>query len=297
VLIFLGGQNQLLSITSTPTPGSKYQIPGVEINKSGGTLTIPSGTTIYVTGGWKVDGTNAGTVATAGSTVVFYTNGQSGSRSIDTGAGAGFDNVELASGSGSTLTIGTLKVTGDLTLSNVGVINAAPGAITVAGDLTSTKAGITGTADITMNGGNPATLKGGDFPDLGIVIAKTGGAVVTLGANFTNSAQTAPIHVVTGALDLAGFSLSTRGAFTVDGGAKLKFTTTGATQLTVRGNVTFASGSEIDITYGAGAGTYTLIQVTNGNSLASDPGAIYVLSGVTSKTVTNGVNGSVSITI
>ena len=80
VLVFMGNKSQHL--IATPPANTIYQIPGVEINKSGGSLTLPS--TISVIGSWIVDSGNQGVVnAPASSLVVF---GPYSSPTIDTGS-------------------------------------------------------------------------------------------------------------------------------------------------------------------------------------------------------------------
>lgn len=156
-------------------------IPGLEINKPSGSVTLDPNNVIGVNGGWEVASTNNKKVEvnTAGSTVRFVGNGYNyANRTINAGK-YDFGNVQLNLVWSNVLNVaGDMKMTGGLTINEVGKINAAPGAITVAGDLISKDDSVGGGADITMIGSKDARIEGGDFPNGGIVIKQKGSATV-----------------------------------------------------------------------------------------------------------------------
>jgi hypothetical protein len=173
-ILFNGTGDQTL--TAAPTGG---QVPGVTINKTAGTLS-PGTDRIGVTGDWTY---TKGAVSTAGSTIAFQGYG---SRTVDSGTSPAmsFHNVEIFKGSADTLTItNKLTVNNDLTITSIGTLNAALGAITVARNLTSTDTGVGGSTNITMITPTNATILGGDFPNGGIIISKGSSSIVT--ANVT----------------------------------------------------------------------------------------------------------------
>jgi hypothetical protein len=268
-ILFTGSGNQTLTAS---TAGA--QVPSVEINKSGGTLTLSSANPIGVTGNWTDDATNTSTIVTTGSTVVFASFG---SRSVNTGSGAGamaFNNVTIAMGSGDTLTVTAMAVNGDLTVTSVGTINGT----------------------ITMQGSSAAILTGANLKGAGLVINKTVGTAVSLGSNVAGASS---VTVTSGILDLGSHTLSVSGSMSVGANGSLKFTVSSATtQLTVNGNLTFASGSHIVIVDGglpSPTAAYNLIVVTGAGHSLTDNGVLFTLPAGFSQTVVTGTNGSVKI--
>ena len=127
------------------------QLPNVEIDKSGGSLTVGTAHPLSIGGNWDYD---AGTFSAAGSTVQF-TGG--GTAKIDTGSSS-FDNVIIdRSGYISTIdadtsAAGVMNVAGSLTINKLG--NLA-GKINASGDVTSTATStIGGTGVLYMVGDN-----------------------------------------------------------------------------------------------------------------------------------------------
>jgi hypothetical protein len=144
VILFTGSGAQTLS-----AGGASGALPGVSINKSGGSLTIQDTIEIDGSSGWTY---TAGTVVTTGSTVDF----QGGSKTVDSGAMA-FNNVIISMGGSSLTVTGTMDVNGNLTITSVNNIDT--GTIAVAGNVATTDAAVSGTGRILFDGGGAQTLQ------------------------------------------------------------------------------------------------------------------------------------------
>jgi len=225
VLIFTGTAVQTLTAL---VPNG--QVPGLGFNKTGGSFTLVSNannnavvggvptTALGVTGGWKVYATNTALVNLAGTNVKFAPGGGlNGSRTIDTGNSAGFNNVEFASGSGSTVTVTKMIVNGLLSLTNLGIIS---GTIDARGDVTTSDASVTsGPGTILFNGTadqNLSATSSGQVP--GVRIDKTIG---TLSFGSNTIGVTGDWTYVKGSVNVAGSTIAFQGygSRTVDAGA------------------------------------------------------------------------------
>lgn len=173
VLVFKGNSAQTL--TANVANGA---VPGLEFDKSGGSFTLANNANVLqVTGGWIVDNSNVAPINLTGTNVRFLLSGGYGSRTIDTGMSAGFNDVELTSGSGSTLTIPKMIVDGQLSIVSVGVI---AGTIDAHGDVSTSDTSVTsGPGTILFNGtGNQvltATVDDAQVPN--VAVNKTAGTL------------------------------------------------------------------------------------------------------------------------
>lgn len=228
---FSGSNN--LTCTGNSTIGNGA-LPKVVIDKSGGTLTLASGSTISVQNDWNY---NAGTITYTGSTVAF----------IDTltisGANHQLNNVTFQSNADAIYTIGsstTLTVNGTLATGGSGKLTfntAGSGVIDAKSHVTLSNTGLGGggTALITMTGPGSVNLTGNGavgrsaLPKFQINRAATGGAVVIIdtvsaGNNWTwttGTLTTTNSHVAflnsctiagTHTLNIVTFSNSSSGA-------------------------------------------------------------------------------------
>lgn len=159
--------NQPQTISSGANGGS---LLGLTFQKSGGSVTIASGSKLNVSRGLLVDQNPNILFSAAGSTIQLV---GADTRTIDTGY-ASLGNVEININGQAAVTVDKMKVGGDLTIKAANKINAPLDAITVAGNLKSTDTTVGGTANITMLNGATSTITAapGDFPDGGIVIKK-----------------------------------------------------------------------------------------------------------------------------
>ena len=224
VVLFDGNGAQLLSAS-----GGTGSLPGVDINKSAGTLTIQD--TIVIIGannGWTH---TAGTVDAGTSTVFFGTGGKTANAS-----GMSFNNVAIGVGSNIMTVTGSLDVDGNLVISDVNSIDGG-GAITVAGNFTSTDTTVSGGTTITLDGTgaqNIDTTGGGDLPNSTFTINKASGVAILL-SNLAVSSAGQDLTITQGTLDLAGYSLTVNDVLTVDANGILQleggetFTTTTTT--------------------------------------------------------------------
>jgi len=176
VLVFTGNKAQQLIVTAP-----NRMVPGVKVDKSGGKLTLNDN--LQVSGGWIVTAGNLADIKLDGTTVRFQLSGGYGDRTIDTGASAGFDNVEIQAGSAATVTIGAMVVNGDLLLSSASAING--GNIDVYGNVTTqSTTAMGGDSRVRFVGGNNQTLSAtaDDRRMIGVIVDKSGGAL-TIGSN------------------------------------------------------------------------------------------------------------------
>lgn len=216
--------------------GIEAQISGLGISKTAGSVNVTSD--IAVKGnlsgtGGTVDAASAGVVVLKGNT-----------KTVNTAAV--FDDIVIDMVSTQTVTVSSnFDVNGNLTIKEVGTING-PSGIFVAGNVVSNDASVTGSCVLTLDGSATTTLTGGDFPNGGIVVAKTGTASVILGASLTASAMT----VNSGILDLnkKTLTISTNGTMTVNSAGTLRIYLDAVPleQVVVNaGNWTFADGSTL----------------------------------------------------
>ncbi len=234
--------------------GGSGALPGVNINKASGTLTIQDTVNIGGTTGWTY---TAGTVD-AGSSTVGFTN-TTATTTVSAGATA-FNNVNIAV-SGMTLNVtGALDVNGNLNLTSAGTING--GAITVAGNLTSADTAVDGTTTITLDGTAAQSINTsatGDLPDGTFTINKASGTATLASALALNGAGQ-NLTVAAGTLDLAGVNLTVPATLAVSSGTTLQLqggqTVTAATR-------TFNAGSTVIYN---GGGAYASLAAGNSYS-------------------------------
>lgn len=174
-IILAGSGHQ--TISSGPNGGS---LLGLKFEKTGGSVTIASGSKLKLSGGLLVNQPSNIPFNAGGSTVQFFaTYGTT----IDTGY-ASLGSVEFNKNGQVAVNVqNNLKIGGDLTILAVDKINAPLGAITVAGNLTSKDTSVKGTADITND---KNILIPSNFPNGGVIINKSGDGKLTIGGSNTN---------------------------------------------------------------------------------------------------------------
>ena len=195
-----GDGNQ--TFTGTAAIGGCF--PAVNINKSGGTLTLVS--TISASDDWTY---TSGTIDAGTSTVIFW--GYTDDTVTITGSHT-LANVTFRDSKGEvwdkwdifTIASGTiLTITGTFTTSDPngharGVING-PGTISARGNLTTDERGFEGNVAISLTGSDDQTITASGLFSTGTFTVNKSGGTVTLAANFT----------LTGTLTLTSGNIST----------------------------------------------------------------------------------------
>jgi uncharacterized delta-60 repeat protein len=192
IIQFDGAADQVLASTALSGTG---QLTSISINKSSGTLTIQDD--IGVSGNWDY---TTGTVDASNSTIFFLGNG---SAIISSGAMT-FGTVTFDKGSYNLSVSGTMNIEADLAIQSVWAINN--GTITVKGNIISSDSSVIGTTALRLNGTNLQTISGSDLPDGDITINKASGWVV-LADDLILKGTGQDLHVLSGTLDLAGYSI------------------------------------------------------------------------------------------
>jgi len=260
VILFAGGSNQKLTAA---VDGAR--VPNVVVNKTGGKLTLAG--TIGAAGNWTY---TAGAVDGGNSTVSIV---GAGDRTIDTGvSGMAFNNVVVDLTSAYALNATNLNVGGDF------IVNGGKS--------------IAGTVRLVGAKSTAISAADGNLRGAAIVVAKNlATRAVQLGSNLFNASS---VSVNTGRLELGANILSVAGPMTVASGSVLEFTLTSSTQLIVNGNLTFASGSKIDVdgvdTPPPDGSSYNLITVVGSHSLVNNGVLINVPPDYIG-TITTGTNG------
>ncbi len=198
---FNGTGNQTLG-----AGGGYGMVPSIEIDKTGGTLTLAD--EIGVRQDWTH---TAGTVDAGGSLVKFV----SFDKTIDAG-GMSFNDVEIATGGNNMTVTGTMDVNGNLTITSVNYFQG--GTIYVAGNLSSDDASIQSWDAVTLvlDGEQDQTLdaNGGaaKFPrDITIDKTRCTGGEVRLTSNLTLDQSHQDLRIVEGILNIEGYTLAVNG--------------------------------------------------------------------------------------
>lgn len=253
-----GSANQTFTGNATTTAGG---LPVMEIDKSGGTLTLTG--TIRTDRAWTY---TAGTLAAGTSTVVF-----DGTTMTITGSHA-LNNVEFRSTATKTIASGTtLTAAGTLTLTD-GIINT--GTLEAQGNVTVAAGADGGTAALTFSGGNAQTYtdNGGTKTTGTVTVNKTAGSAVTLATNMTYTGTGQDLTVTAGTLDLAGFTLTVNDVFTLGASGTLQLqggetvstidTISAGSTVVYNGTTAFtglvAGTSYSNLTFNGSGGTWTL---------------------------------------
>ena len=273
VIVFDGTGAQTLAAS-----GGTGALPGVDINKASGTLTIQDTINIGGTAGW----THTTGSVNAGSSTVGFTHTAAASN-VNASAMA-FNNVNIAVGAMTLNVTGVLDVNGNLNLTSAGMING--GTLTVAGNLISSDTAVDGTTAITLDGAGAQSINTGgtgDLPNGTFTINKSSGTA-TLLANLTLNSVGQDITITQGTLDLAGFNLvltATGDVLTVDAAGTLRLqggeTITSSTKTLNAGSTVIYNGAGSYgslvmgnnyhhlIFNGAGNWTHTGVLDANGN--------------------------------
>jgi hypothetical protein len=279
-----GSGNQ--TFTGRSSSYSACRLPNVEINKSGGTLTLTD--KIHCGENWTH---TSGTLSSSGGTVGFSGSGTiSGSPTLSNVCftGTGTSTTTIASGSTLTCT-GTLSTEGSSSIVlNTGTINAE-------GDISVTNSSTSGggSAIIVVTGTVTQNFSGNSTPGTGnlckLTFAKTGGTVTLSNAistknNFTYTASGGTVSVGTSTLAICATSTVTPGALalnnvtfaptsaatvTIASGNTLTvngtYATSGTVALTVNGSVSANGDFNLANTSTSGGGTGTITFGGSGN--------------------------------
>src|SRR3989338_10151586 len=290
-----GTANQTLTGGGSTTAGS---LPGIEIDKSGGTLTLAS--IIRTTSNWTY---TAGTIDAGSSTVVFRTPASSftitGSHTLN--------NVIFDFPSGYSATIAnndTLTVTGTLTLTD-GSINQttvpAGGSIAAQGNITqastfdggSGRVEITGSSNQTFTGGG----SGGALPN--IEIDKSGGILTLASTIRTNTDWTYTAGTVDPGTSTVIFGTNNANSITITGSQTLYnvtlnvfsgffVTIANSNTLTVTGTLTLSNGAIAQTTIPAGGSIAAQGDITAATTYSGGATGKITISGTANQTFTGG---------
>jgi len=275
-----GTGNQVF--TGSGTAGQD-RLPNVVINKSSGTLTLASITS--VAGTWTY---TAGTVdaTTNDSTVAFY-----GNTNLDgqgTSATMAFDNVTIAA---SVTLAGNLDVDGNLTIDSSKTLNTSASnySVNVAGNWTNSGTFTSNSSTVTFDGsGNSTIITGGtgttqDFQTL--TINKSGSGVAQLSTNGLDVDGT--LTVTAGTLDLNALNLTTTTTCSITGTLKL----TGDETLSC--TPTLNSGSTVE--YSATSSTRDIKNWTYHHLKINGSGGTFTLPSAKSVTNLNHTAGTLGL--
>ncbi|MGB7344042.1 MAG: cadherin domain-containing protein [Pirellulaceae bacterium] len=174
------------------------------ISKTGGTLTFA--------GDHRVTGSFTHAAGNTDFTVV-KTDFESAGLLLDTD-GITFGDVEFSNNANFTL-VSDMTVGGDFSITGIAGNNSGAD-IYVAGNVSSTDATVVGDFGLVLNGTGDQTISGGDLTDGTLTIDKaSGSAILADDLDLNGTGQN--VNVNSGALDLAGYALTTTGTVLIDG--------------------------------------------------------------------------------
>ncbi|OVE73626.1 hypothetical protein BVX93_01170, partial [bacterium B13(2017)] len=243
VLRFDGNNDQTLSAS-----GGSGAIPGLEINKTGNTLTIQDNIIIDQAG----FNYTQGTVDTGTSQITFI-----GDATIDSGPVI-FNDVSIDASSWEDITInGGLDVDGDFSISEIDTLN---GTISVAGNFTNTDSAVNGNASYTLDGtGNQIIDTNNNDMTSGTFTINKPSGTATLASNFTLFAAGQDLIVSNGTLDLNGNNLTIPDAVTFVSNTTLELH---GGETISSNTLTIASGTNVSFT-GDGDGNLDIYTITD----------------------------------
>jgi fibronectin-binding autotransporter adhesin len=242
----VGSGNQTLTGT-----GVSPKIPSLEIASTGGTVTYAG--TIYVMKDYLY---TSGTVDAGTSTLIFKKGSLTPGPIVHNNVTfSGYNSVYTLTG---TLTVnGTLNF-GDTYSSGGNAINS--GAIIANGDVVASNYGYPGTTTLTLGGASNTSLTVGataKVMNAGIVIAKTGGASVSLASAASFGTVNQDIIVSSGTLNLVSYALTVNRNLQIDVGAKLICGTGTFSAATYTFNGEVVCGNSVGITWTGSTGDNT----------------------------------------
>lgn len=251
---FMGGSNQVLTAKAADA-----RVPGVEINKTGGKLTlngyvVGSSKSIDVYANWIVDENNQGTVDFNGTRVRFNSGGRA--VSVDAPASMPFGDVEINIGTTNVFYADNMTVGGTLTLTQLGSL---AGRIDALGDVDTAAKDARSkdqTGAIRFTGGNDQTLRAttadGRVP--AVTIEKTGGTLTL--ADGYNIGVAGSWNYVKGRVDAGDSTVEFSGTLpNINTGA---FSTNDLSKKMAFNNVVFNFGGMSTVDYMDVAGNFTI---------------------------------------
>jgi len=216
--VFDGDEDQLLTVTKEGVIGA---ISGIEVNKSGGILTIEKNIRLQGPSGFLY---SQGNVDASESTLYL----SDFSKTINAAA-VTFNNVVIEMSNILTLA-GEMNINGNLTINSANQINGYN--MNIAGNLRSIDNTVSGNTTLTLDGSGTQLIGGGGEFSEGSIIINGGGTVELTSAVDLNSPGQ-DLTIADGTLDLKGFNLTVYDVFTVNNDQTLQ----------LQGNETVSFGS------------------------------------------------------
>ncbi len=268
---FLGGNNTVWTVSN---PGERFF--NVSINKTG-SLTITDDIEMHADGSF----THVAGDVTMPDTFSMY-SGESRTQTVSA-AGVVFNNVTVDMGGvASVLNAGTMNVNGNLLISRAVTIN---GTANLSGDLESNDADVSGTLAINCvgTGDQAVSCAGGEFGDGALTVNKPVSGTVSLAEAFSPASWSGAVNITAGTLDLAGYSVSTAGAFTVGAAGTLKLL--GSETVTAATETYDTAGATVWFYGGAGPYVVTDLATSYSNLKLDGPGVTFQFAGGSTTTV------------
>ncbi len=274
-----GELNFLGASTATWTVSSDGErVPKVVISKAGGgSLAITNGINLYG------DNTFQHVVGTVTMPTNFtMESGETRTQTVDA-SGVTFNNFIInMQGVASVANLNTVNIGGKLTFTS---LKTANGTANLSGDLESNDADVSGTLAINCvgTGDQAVSCANGEFGDGALTVNKPVSGTVSLAEAFSPASWSGALNITAGTLDLAGYSVSTAGAFTIGASGTLKLL--GSEAVTAATETYDTAGATVWFYGGAGPYVLTDLATSYSNLKITGAGGTFQFAGASTTTV------------